>query len=188
MLSHILYVIIITMVFLLIFLFRYIIKSRKISQKQREMSLLQRRNEMLNETLRNPQIKIVGHAMTGPVEVQWDEKAIEHSQNQNISMMIELVEFSTYSRRKYIFPADQIINVGSGANNQLVLMREGVASSHCAFVTTDGVVTVRSMPGQKTVLIHGKVSALVGEDGVFLRDGDHIRIGEADIQFRCFRV
>lgn len=188
LMSHILYVAIGVGAIVLILVLRFVSKQNAVRKKQKEMSLLQKRNEALNETLRNPKMQQQKSPAAGPMEVQWDEKAIESRQKDNPSLMIELIEFSTYSRRKYLFPAELGVSVGSGADNQLVLQREGVAPQHCAFFQKDGAIAVRSISNQKTLLLRGKTSALVGAEGVFLNNGDHIHIGTADLQFRSFKA
>lgn len=163
-------------------------KQNKQKQKQKEMTDLQKRNEALNETLRNPKVKKKSTVSAGPMEVQWDDKALNNSASGRKSMMIELVEFSTYSRRKYMFPADQAITIGSSADNQLVLPRDGVAPKHCEIYLTNKVFAVRSLSDSQATLVRGKASAYITREGVFLNNGDHIKMGAADIQFNCFKV
>lgn len=103
-LSHIGYFIAGIVVILLVFVLRPVLKRKKLRGQEKEMSQLQKRNEALNETLRNPKIKTAEPAAVGPMEVQWDEKAVDQQRTGRASMMVELVEFSTYSRRKYLFP------------------------------------------------------------------------------------
>lgn len=188
--SHIIYVYVIAgiAVIFLIVVLRILLKRRKIKRMQKEMSTLQKRNEALNETLRNPKVKASGNGTAGPMEIQWDDKVLKDASAKKQSMMIELIEFSAYSRRKYLFPAGQTICIGSGADNQLVLQREGVATRHCEIFSTGKALAARNVSNAKALLIRGKNSAFISDEGVFLNNGDHIRIGSADIQFRCFKA
>ncbi len=187
-LSHIGYFIAGLAVILLLFVLRPVLKKKKLREQEKEMSLLQKRNEALNETLRNPKIKATESTAVGPMEVQWDEKAMDHQRTGRTSVMVELVEFSTYSRRKYLFSAEQTIHIGSSTENQLVLPREGVVSRHCEIFAINGAMAVKTVAGAKAVLARGKTSAAINSEGVLLNNGDHIRMGSADVQFRCFKA
>ena len=187
-LSHIVYIIAAVAAVLLFFIFSRIHKKKKERQKQREMSAMQRRNEALNETLRNPKVKKTDKGAIAPMEVQWDEKALREPSAESASMMIELIEFSTYSRRKYLFPVGRPITIGSNMDNQLVLPREDVAARHCEIFSQADCLAARSLSDEQTLLIRGKNPAQISRDGVFLNNGDHIRLGSADIQFRCYKA
>ncbi len=186
-LSHIGYFIAGLAVILLLVL-RPVLKRKKLREQEKEMSLLQKRNEALNETLRNPKMKAAENTSVGPMEIQWDEKALDLQRTGRTSVMVELVEFSTYSRRKYLFSAEQPIHIGSGTENQLVLPREGVAARHCEIFAINGAMAVKAVAGAKAVLARGKTSAVISSEGILLNNGDHIRMGTADVQFRCFKA
>lgn len=172
----------------LLCLLRWGIRQKGLHTRQKELSLLQKRNEALNETLRNPRVKTAERTAVNPMEVQWDEKTINDSRIDRTSAMIELVEFSDYSRRKYIFPANQVIRIGSGLENQLVLPRKGVAPMHCEIFATDEGPAIRTVSPSKALLLRGKTSATIDRRGTLLNNGDHIRLGTADIQFRRFKA
>ncbi len=171
----------------LILLKRLLARSKE-KKQQREMFLLQRRNDALNETLSNPKVKNPQKSAVAPVEVKWDEKAVDSKSSGVSTPVIELVEISAYSRRKHLFPASQPISIGSSAENQMVLMREGIAEKHCEIFMKNGAIAARNLSGEQAVLVRGKVTALISEEGVYLNNGDHIRLGNVDIQFRHFKA
>ena len=146
-----------------------------------EISQMKRRNEALNEALRNPNME---SGSSGPEGPSWDDKAVNGRGTGGPSIMAELTELSAYSRRRYVFRGEQNITVGSGGDNALVLARDGVAQRHCEVRMIDKRFCVRSLPAAKTILIRGKKSFLVGTEGVYLNDGDHIQLGTAEIEFR----
>ena len=150
--------------------------------------MLQKRNEALNETLSNPKVKSTNKPAVGPVEVKWDDKAADKKQTHGSTLVIELVEFSAYSRRKHLFPAGQAISIGSSADNQMVLLREGIAARHCEIFMKNGAIAVRNVSNEKALLVRGKVTALISEEGVYLNNGDFIRLGTVDIRFRYFKA
>lgn len=164
-------------------------KWRKERKKSAEMSHITRRNEALNEALRDPSAKgPVQSRPEGPLEISWDDKAVHQSAAADSALMIELIELSTYSRRKYVFRADRPISIGSGPNNQLVLPRDGVAENHCEIRMVGKRACVRSMSRGQTSLKRKKTVVLVGTEGVYLNNEDHIQLGTSEIQFRLFKA
>lgn len=160
---------------------------RKNRRKLAEMSQAKRRDEALNEALRNPRAAQSGVGPEGPVEISWDDKTVNKRGTEGASLMVELTELSTYSRRKYVFHAGPAITIGSSGENQMALPRDGVAEKHCEIGLKDKRFYVRSLSGERTVLVRNKNSVLVGTEGVYLNDGDHIQLGTAEVQFRKFK-
>lgn len=164
-------------------------KWRKKRRKSEEMSHITRRNEALNEALRDPSAKEpVQSGPEGPLEISWDDKAVHQSAAAGSALMIELIELSTYSRRKYVFRADRPISIGSGPNNQMVLPREGVAEKHCEIRMAGKRACVRSVSRAQTSLKRKKNVVLVGTEGIYLNNGDHLQLGTSEIQFRLFKA
>lgn len=164
-------------------------KWRKDRKKSAEISHITRRNEALNEALRDPYAKEpVQSGPEGPLEISWDDKAVHQSAATGSPLMIELIELSTYSRRKYVFRADRPISIGSGPGNQMVLQREGVAEKHCEIRMVGKRACVRSTSRAQTSLKRKKTVVLVGTEGIYLNNGDHIQLGASEIQFRLFKA
>lgn len=163
-------------------------KKKKALRKFQEMSQIKQRDEALNEALRNPQVKEARGGPERPMEIQWDDKAVREKGKKGESRMAELVELSAYSRRRYVYRMDQPIRIGSGKENQMELPRDGVAEAHCEIFLQGGRACVRTLPGAKTLLKRGKESALISANGIYLKNGDHIQLGSAEIQFRMFKA
>lgn len=163
-------------------------KWRKSRRQMEEMSRIKRRDEALNEALRDPLAKeAVRSAREGPMEISWDDKAV-NERGGGALLLIELIELSAYSRRKYVFHADTPITIGSGEGNRMVLPREGVAAQHCEIWLDGKRPCVRSAGDAKTILLRKKASALIGTDGVYLNNGDCLQLGVSKIQFRMFKA
>lgn len=164
-------------------------KWRKDRKKSAEMSHITRRNEALNEALRDPSAKEpVQSGPEGPLEISWDDKAVRQSAAADSSQMVELIELSTYSRRRYVFRAECPISIGSGPNNQMVLPREGVAEKHCEIRMAGKRAYVRSTSRAQTSLKRKKTVVLVGSEGIYLNNGDHLQLGTSEVQFRLFKA
>lgn len=161
---------------------------RKKRKQFEEISQIKRRNEALNEALRNPHMAQEERpGSEGPMEISWDDKAVNQRGIAGPSLLIELTELSAYSRRKYVFRGEQCVTIGSGSNNLMSLARDGVAEKHCEIRPVGKRFCVRSLSEAKTVLIRNKKSVLVGTEGIYLNNGDRIQMGIAEIQFRTFK-
>ena len=165
---------------------RVIIRRRQRRLKEEELSQIKRRNEALYEALRNP---LVAQTRRGEdaMEITWDDKAVSKEKDKAV-LMAELVELSGHARRKYVFRVDGPIRIGSGPENRMVLARDGVAKEHCELFMSGTKPCIRSLSGAKTVLRRGKTNTLVGQDGVYLQNGDYLQLGSTGIQFRLFRA
>lgn len=161
-------------------------KRRKEHKEFEEMSQNKRRDDALAEALRNPNASRKASGAKGPMEITWDDKAVNQRGMSSASLMIELTEFSAYSRRKYVFRAEQRVTIGSGKDCQLVLPREGVEERHCEILLNGKRFCVRSLSNAKTVLVRKKKSVLVGTEGIYLNNGDRIQLGVSEISFRSF--
>lgn len=167
---------------------RLALRRRKRRKQFEEIAQLKQRDEALNEALRNPQAGAAGSAQAkGPIEVSWEDKTVRSPGAASGGAMVELIELSAYSRRKYIFRTDQPITIGSGKDNQLMLCREGVEAQHCEIRMNGGKPCIRSLAGARTVLTRKKTSVLVSAEGIYLNNGDHIQLGESELQFRLFK-
>lgn len=174
---------------ILLTLFTAFMKRRKKRRNEAEISQLHRRNEALSDALRNPMAKerqSVG--ADGPLEISWDENAVNEAGQAAGGLTIELTELSAYSRKKYAFRADKPISIGSGNENRMVVFKDGVAAKHCVITTAGGRPCVCAVPGCRALLHRGKKTAIISENGVFLNNGDQVEIGTAMIQFRAFKA
>lgn len=175
-------------VLLLAFLLSAFYRRHKKHRTEEDAAQIKRRDEALTEALKNPRVREQTGGQGVPVEIKWDDKAVSNKSKTKPTTMVELVELSAYSRRKYIFHADSPISVGSAAENQLALPREGVLKRHCEFFMDGSRPGVRSVHGAKTLLRRGKNTASVSDDGVYLKNGDCIQIGSAEVEFRLFKA
>jgi len=185
--SHFYYFCAAVLVILLLIGFMFYLRWKKRRKKQQEITRIQQRDEALNAALRNPHMHD-GHSEVSapPVEIHWDDKVT--GKQRSAMQMFELVELSDYSRRKYVFPATHSIQIGSGATNQLVLSKRGVAQTHCEIFLMDSKPCVRSMSSAPAILKRGKATAEISSTGVYLRNRDQIQLGSTELQFRMFRA
>lgn len=149
------------------------------------MSQYKCRDEALIEALRNPRVKKES-GPEGPMEIRWDDKAVSERGKKRISPMVELIELSAYSQKKFVFRLVQPIRIGSGKGNQMMLLHEGVEEVHCEIFLSGEKACARSINGARTVLKRGRTNALISSAGVYLNNGDHIQLGNAEIQIRLF--
>lgn len=162
-------------------------RRRSRRKTERELAHLQRRDEALNDALRNDLLGGQGSHGIKPVDIQWDENAVNEGWEKRSRNMAELVEYSAYSRKKYTIPGDHTIHIGSSRDNQIILQRNGVEKRHCEIFITNGRFAVRNVSGAITTLERGRNVINVDTNGVFLQNEDFLLLGEAKILFRAFR-
>lgn len=164
-----------------------LIKRRSQRKKEREMLQIHRRNEALTDALSNPMNRgKEPRKASDPLEISWDDQAINEDTQPNGGRMFELIELSTYSKRKYVFRADEPVTIGSADDNQLVIFKKGVAERHCIIEAVNTKPVVRTFNGEKATLHRGKKAAAISGNGLFLNDGDQIELGNTIVQFRAF--
>ena len=177
-------------VFLLIFILRRVLRYRKGRKKETDLAQQQRRNEALTRALQNPMAKSPSKPpVSNPLEISWDEKPTEKCKDgtKQETRMIELTELTDYSRRKYLFRANQPIRIGSSDQNELILFRDGVAPQHCLIRLDDNKPCIFGTPGAHSLLHRNKKLAVIDEKGVYLNNADLIELGSAQITFRMFK-
>ena len=160
-------------------------KVRKKKREYRENAQMRRRDQALIDALENPHLEKKDNVHGTPVDAVWNDKM--DGAGSRKQQMIELEEFSDYSSRKYIFSADKVIRIGSDRGNQLELVGDGVAPTHCEIFLHEKKPCVRSLGREKTILCRGKNTAPVSKSGTYLRSGDVIKMGSAKIRFRLFK-
>ena len=164
-----------------------LLRRRKARREQREMSQFKRRDEALNEALRNPRMEEDPGRPEGPMSVSWGDKSVSRRPKAPPSPMVELVLLSEYSHRTYVYRLDQPIRVGSERDNHMELHLDGVASRHLELFLNQGKPCVRTLPGARALLKRGRTAAAIPQDGVYLNSGDRIQFGRAELQFRLFK-
>ena len=179
---------IVVLIIVLVILLRQLFIWKKKRKKQEEISQIKRRDAALTTALLNPQMKNARGGPEKPVEISWEDNISNNKREFSASIMVELIELSEYSSRKYVFNTDRTIRIGSGEENQLVLSKAGVRDFHCEIFMNGSDPCVRSVSDAKTILHRGKNAALVSTEGVYLNNGDCIQIGEIKIQFRTFKA
>ena len=164
-----------------------VLRSRqKRRREERENTRRRKRDEALSEALRNPLVKREQAPSHGPLEVRWEDQTVRETTPAANAPVAEITELSEYSRRKYVFDLDRPVRIGSGAENELVLSREGVAHYHCEIFLIGARAGIKTVQDSETLLVRKKQCAIIGTEGLYLNDGDHIRLGTAELEFRLY--
>src|SRR4051812_10782576 len=71
------------------------------------------------------------------------------------------------------------VSIGRKRDNDLMLSDEAISSRHCEFVSDNGFFVVRDLGSHNGTFVNGK---RVVKDGLRLRDGDDVQIGETHIR------
>lgn len=118
-----------------------------------------------------------------PFEVNYDANAVgkqtHMSQKKKNSLMVQIVENSELSARKYMFDPKQGIRIGSrqGKNN-ITVSHQDVDEIQCEILENAGRILVRNAGGSGKVIIkRGRKQAYVEKAMIELKSGDVILIG-----------
>src|SRR4051794_650362 len=82
----------------------------------------------------------------------------------------------TRTKHPFRHPA---VSIGRKRDNDLMLPDEAISSRHCEFVSDNGFFVVRDLGSHNGTFVNGK---RVVKDGIRLRDGDDVQIGETHIR------
>ena len=152
-----------------------------------ELSGRKRRDEALSQALGNPRRRQAPRGAERPVDVRWESRASGKTGRDGAFPLVELVEVSAYSDKRYLYRLDEPVQVGSGEGSRLELHGEGVAPRHCEIFQKDGKACVRSFPGAQVRLCRGRASAVVGREGAYLNSGDRLSVGTVELRFRMLK-
>ena len=173
-----------------------VIIVKKCRGKKKEMMLRAKdklREENLNQSILNPaaQMKTDSMLSARPFEVSYDqanvsknrEKGLKQKRNDS-SVMVQIVENSGMSERKYMFNAGNGICIGAKAGkNDIVITDPAADAVQCKIQSkNDKVYNLNVGKSGHLILRRKNKSAYVERAAVELKSGDSILIGETVFQ------
>lgn len=183
------YVYIIAGVFVLAIL---IILLRVISKKRAKNKEIQKaisekiRDDNLNSVILNSHYtekEKKNSAM--PYEVNYQGNVVEqngnskHEKSDGNYPIIQLVETTALSSRKFVFTLSEGITIGSENDNDIVIINKGVDEKHCSFFAVKKKVFVKNLADrQKTIIRRKNNQAIVDSSGIEVKSGDIIILGD----------
>lgn len=161
-------------------------------QKQKNKELMQAaedklRDENLNNVILN---KHIGSSPLREVHTPYDvdysnsggEGHKNHSDNskrKNSHIMLQLIEKTKLSTRKFMLNPIKTIRIGSDLqDNDITVLAEGVSPHQCEIFSVGDKIFIRNLSGgNQTILKRKKEQAIVDEKGLRLLSDDKIFVG-----------
>lgn len=176
--------------FLLYFLKKYMNHRRK--KKEIAMAAADRmRDENLNHIILNSYAdRRDGREVYMPYDVDYggsDKNGGRKGNQMDVSagkqgqLMVQLVEKTKLSTRKFVLNPERGIRIGSNAqDNDISVLSEGIAPRQCEIFAVGGKIYIRDMgEGSRTILKRKKERVIVDGKGIRLLSGDSISFGGA---------
>lgn len=129
-----------------------------------------------------------------PFEVNYDaasvEKHTEKAKKAKYRTMVQIVENSELSSRKYMFDPSKGIHIGGkNGKNDIVVSDMSVDDQQCEIVLSSSTVYIRNLGGsRKVVLKRGKQQAYVEKKYVELKSNDVILIGKTIFRIEIIKT
>ena len=182
-----------------VILFILLIKIRKKNKKQKIMSIQAEdklREEALDKIILNDKAQNdEGDVFSAkPFEVNYDaasvEKHTEKAKKARYRTMVQIVENSELSSRKYMFDPSKGIHIGGkNGKNDIVVSDMSVDDQQCEIVLSSSTVYIRNIGGsRKVVLKRGKQQAYVEKKYVALKSNDVILIGKTIFRIEIIKT
>lgn len=182
-----------------VILFILLIKIRKKNKKQKIMSIQAEdklREEALDKIILNDKAQNdEGDVFSAkPFEVNYDaasvEKHTEKAKKARYRTMVQIVENSELSSRKYMFDPSKGIHIGGkNGKNDIVVSDMSVDDQQCEIVLSSSTVYIRNIGGsRKVVLKRGKQQAYVEKKYVELKSNDVILIGKTIFRIEIIKT
>ena len=139
-------------------------------------------NIILNNLAENGSLKEVHR----PYEVDYSKSNTERSENvgkkdkvTESGMMLQLIERTELSTRKFVINPAKAIRIGSDLqDNDITVLAEGVSPSQCEIFAFENKVYVKNLGTEnKTIIKRKKERAIVDGRGIRLLTNDIIIIG-----------
>ncbi len=108
----------------------------------------------------------------------WDIKK-ETSDDREVVNMLQLIEHTELSTRKFMLNPLEGIKIGSDMNrNDIVISNREVSERQCEIFSSNGKIYVRDCGSRiKTIVQRKRKQAIVDEQGICIMTGDRILFG-----------
>lgn len=159
------------------------------NQKNRELTRAAAdkvRDENLNNAILNHCARGETKEVYKPYDVDYsnmnddaDKSIREFPKESEVHTMIQLVEKTELSTRKFMLNPAKKIRIGSELHdNDISVLAEGISLHQCEIFSVRNRVYLRSLsPENKTIIRRKKIQAIVDEKGVRLLSNDIIILG-----------
>lgn len=168
-----------------VFLLKKMFSRRQKKKELTRVSEDKRRDENLNNIILNSHKGKRIKEIHKPYDVDYGRMNGEnsclgnHSEQENNSLMIQLVERTELSTRKFVLNLIKPIRIGSDLQeNDITIFAGNVSPCQCEIFAAGNKIYIRNMsPDNRTILKRKKKKAIVDGTGVRLLSGDTVILG-----------
>lgn len=181
----------IAVAFTLVLLIRWVKRLLRRQSKKKEIDRAasdRLRDENLNQIILNNHTGgAENREIYKPYDVDYNGEGNSAPDNINIKArqtMIQLVEHTRLSTRKYVLNPAKKIRIGSDLQgNEISVVEKEIAPHQCEIFATHGQVYIRNIGGStQTIIRRKRQSAIVDKRGIRLHSGDWIEIGSVSYE------
>lgn len=169
-------------------LFKYFMQRRTRKKELHRAAADRARDENLNQVILNVQhFKEENKSMKSPYEVDYGNGSREKSKRENaespkgkMPTMIQLIENTELSTRKFVLNPAKGISIGSGlTDNDIVVSGSNIEEYQCEIFLAQGKIYIRNTGNkERTIIRRKKEQVIVDRKGIRLLTGDVILIGK----------
>ena len=164
-----------------------ILRHKQALRKELEIKAQDKlREEALNRALRNERSKerAVSERDCLPYEVDYGQNKNPVDYVDKNKIMLQIIEHSELSVRKYILDPDKKIHIGSRNDfNEIVIKDRTVSGQHCEIFLYNKEVYVKDVNSTNgTFLSRKRKQVRIDSRGMKLKTGDRIIVGKTDLQ------
>ncbi len=181
----------IAVAFTLVLLIRWVKRLLRRQSKKKEIDRAasdRLRDENLNQIILNNHTGgVENREIYKPYDVDYNGEGSGGLDNMNVKAgqtMIQLVEHTRLSTRKYVLNPAKKIRIGSDLQgNEISLVEKEIAPHQCEIFAAQGQVYIRHTGGStQTIIRRKRQSAIVDKRGIRLHSGDWIEIGSVSYE------
>lgn len=170
------------LIVLLIYLLKRYFRSKNKKKELRQAAADRERDENLNGVILNSHASATNKEKYVPYEVNYSQDKQEganKSSKKGADVMIQIVENTTLSSRKYVLNATKGIRIGTLEGCDITYVGDGSIEFQCQIFAIGKDVVVRNLlGGPQLILIRQKQQAIIDCNGLKLMSGDVIMMGK----------
>lgn len=184
--KYILIMAIVILLFVLIILLKKVIRKKQKNKELRQAAEDKLRDENLNNVILNSHAESKHlRGVHVPYDVDYsnprgdNKNHSDHSKKENGHVMLQLVEKTELSTRKFMLNPAKKIYIGSDLqNNDIAVLDENISLRQCEIFAVKDKIYIRNLSHEnQTILRRKKEQAIVDEKGLRMLSGDNIILG-----------
>lgn len=168
-------------------LMKHLIKRRTRNKELHQAAADRARDENLNQVILNRNYPKEDNKLAKkPYEVDYENGSQEKSKGRNtesskgkIPIMVQLVENTELSTRKFVLNPAKGIRIGSGlTDNDIMISGNGIEEHQCEIFVAQEKIYIRNMGSRERTIVRRKKEQVIADGkGIRLLTGDIILLG-----------